>query len=375
MPALPSVRRVNLNRTAPVLTAALAGALALAACGSDNKAGSTGANKSSSAALCGSGSLAAQGSTFQKNIELQWIKDFAQQCKSLTVDYQGTGSGAGIQAFIANQADFVGSDSLMKPDEQTGADKRCSSGAAGSKAIHIPVTAGGIVLVYNLPGVKDLTLSAKTLAAIFQGTITKWNDPAIAAENTGTKLPSTAIGAVHRSDASGSTDVFSKFLDSQSGGAWKLGTGKELSWATSIQAAKGSDGVTQAVTSTEGAITYTELSFAVASNLTPAKIRNAAGEAITADGEQVGKALEAATVDESAGDLRVKLDFGTKSGYPISAVSYAIVCTSGNKNAAGLKAYLTYAVGKGQTGATAIGYASLPSSLGGKVGSAVAAIS
>jgi phosphate transport system substrate-binding protein len=349
-----------------VLTVATA--LALSACGSDNNS-STSATPSVSASACGSGTLAGQGSTFAKNIELQWIKDFSARCKTLTVDYQGTGSGAGIQAFIANQADFAGSDSIMKDDEQAGADKRC-----GSKAIHLPVTAGGIVLVYNLPGVDALTLSAKTLAGIFQGTIKKWDDPAIAGENKGVTLPSTAITAVHRSDGSGSTDVFSKFLTSQAGAAWKLGTGKELPWPTTIQAAKGSDGVTNAVKTTEGGLTYTELSFAVANSLPAAKIVNSSGEAIEATGDEVGKALAAATVDESKGDLRVTLDFATTSGYPISAVSYVIVCTTGNKNAEGLRSYLGYAVTDGQKGVTDIGYAPLPTTLAGKVSTAVAAL-
>jgi phosphate transport system substrate-binding protein len=350
---------------------ALAAALATTACGSDDNTGSPQATGSASTS-CASGTLTGAGSTFQKNIELQWIKDFTGSCSGLNVGYNGIGSGGGIAQFGEGTVDFAGSDSLMKDDEQAMADTRCGS---GNKAIHLPVTAGAIVLTYNLDGVTGLQLAPKTVAGIFTGKITKWDDAAVKADNPSATLPSTAIQAVHRSDSSGSTDVLSKFLDKTGEGAWTLGTGKELSWPGG-QAAKGSDGVTNAVKSTPGAITYTELSFAKSTSLPVAKVKNASGAYVEPTGDSVAKALDSATLDESKGDLRVSIDFATSeaAAYPASAVSYVIVCGNGNKNAALLKSYLTFATTTGQANADALGYAPVPSSIAAKLATAVAAI-
>ena len=233
---------------------AAAGTMALSACGSDSQGGSTNNAASSSsptsATNCATGDLKGAGSTFQKNIVAQWIKDFGTACSGANIDYQPVGSGAGITQFGANTIDFAGSDSVMKPDEQAAADKRC-----GSPAIHLPITAGGIAVMYKLGDVKDLQLSPKTLAGIFQGTVTKWDDPAVKADNPNAKLPSTSITAVHRSDSSGTTNVFSKFLSATATSDWKLGEGKELKWPASVQGAKGSDGVTAAVAGAWGGTT------------------------------------------------------------------------------------------------------------------------
>ncbi len=352
---------------------ALAAALATTACGSDDNSG-TNANPSSTASnssSCTSGSLAGAGATFQKNIELQWIKDFTASCSGATVDYKGTGSGAGIAQFGEGTIDYAGSDSLMKDDEQAKADSRCGT---GNKAVHLPVTAGAVVLTYNLKGVTSLQLSASTVAGMFTGKITSWNAAEVKADNPGATLPSTKIQAVHRSDSSGTTDVFSKFLDALGKPAWTLGAGKELAWPGG-QSAKGSDGVTAAVKATDGAITYTELSFAKANNLAMAKVKNASGAYVEANGISVSKALESATLDETKGDIRAKIDFATPeaTAFPISAVSYVIVCDKGNKKAALLKAFLAYATTTGQATADTLGYAPVPATIGAKLAAAVAA--
>ncbi len=361
------------GRSAALVVAA---ALATSACGSDDNADAgaqpSGTASASAAGDCTAGTLTGAGSTFQKNIELQWIKDFGAACSGTTVDYKGVGSGAGISQFGEGTVDFAGSDSVMKDDEQAKADTRCGS---GNKAIHLPVTAGAIVFAYNLSGVTSLQLSPTTIAGIFQGKVTKWNAAEVAADNPGATLPATAIQAVHRSDSSGSTDVMSKYLDKTANGTWTLGTGKELSWPGG-QAAKGSDGVTTAVKSTNGAIAYTELSFAKANDLPVAKVKNASGAYVEPTGDSVGKALASATLDESKGDLRAKIDFATAepAAYAVSAVSYVIVCDKGNKNAALLKAYLTYATGPGQATSDALGYAPVPGTIATKLTAAVAAI-
>jgi phosphate transport system substrate-binding protein len=353
---------------------ASAGALALSACGTDSQGSTssapTGASSTSATASCATGDLKGAGSTFQKNIVAQWIKDYATTCSGATIDYQGVGSGAGITQFGAGTIDFAGSDSVMKPDEQAAADKRC-----GSPAIHLPITAGGIAIMYKLSGVKDLQLSPATIAGIFQGTIKKWDDPAVKADNPSASLPSTGITAVHRSDSSGTTSVFSKFVNATAPSDWKLGEGKELKWPASIQGAKGSDGVTQAVAGSDGAVTYAEVSYATASSLGVAKVKNGAGEYTALDGTSVGKALEGASVPASGSDLQVKYDFANKTpgAYPITALSYEIVCSKGTSAAklALLKAFLTYDVSTGQSAADALGFAPLPQSIADKVKTAI----
>jgi phosphate transport system substrate-binding protein len=347
------------------------GALSLTACGSDDNS-STG---STATIDCASGDIKGAGSTFQKNIVSEWIKDYTDACKDAKVDYQGIGSGAGIKQFGEGTIDFAGSDSTMKDDEQAAADATC-----GSPAIHIPVTAGGIAVAYNLPGVDNLQLSPKTLAGIFQGTITTWDDAAIKADNSGVTLPSTAITAVHREDSSGTTKVFSGFLDKTSGGAWKLGADKELSWPAKVQGAKGSDGVTQAVVAAPGGITYVEKSFVDnSSSLAAAKVQNSAGSYAELDADTVSEALAGATTDANDGDIKVSIDFAAVAGdaYPITAVSYEIVCSKGKDAAksALLKSFLTYAVGDGQDKAEDNGYAPLPDALAKQVAASVTALS
>ena len=241
------------------------------------------------------------------------------------------------------------------------------------------MTAGGIAIAYNLKDTKDLQLSPKTIAGIFQGTITKWDDAAIKADNPSATLPTTAITAVHRDDASGTTDVLSKFLTATAVSDWKLGTGKELKWASSIQGASKSDGVTQAVAGTVGGVTYVEKSFVESGGLQAAKVKNGAGEFASLDAASVTKALGGATLPDSGNDLKVKYDFAnsTPGAYPITAVSYEIVCTKAKDAAkqALLKSFLTYAVGAGQASATDAGFAPLPTDLAGKVATAVGALS
>jgi phosphate transport system substrate-binding protein len=353
---------------------AAAGTMALSACGSDSQGStsSAGTPSASAAITCATGDLKGAGSTFQKNIVAQWIKDFGTACSGANIDYQPVGSGAGITQFGAKTIDFAGSDSVMKAEEQAAADKRC-----GGPAVHLPITAGGIAVMYKLAGVTDLQLSSKTIAGIFQGTIKKWDDPAVKADNPSASLPSTAITPVHRSDSSGTTSVFSKFLNATDAADWKLGEGKELKWPASVQGAKGSDGVTQAVAGSDGAVTYAEVSYATSAGLGVAKVKNGAGQYAALDAASVGKALEGASVPDS-GDLKVTYDFAntTPGAYPITALSYEIVCSKGNDAAKLplLKAFLTYAATTGQSAADGLGFAPLPQSIAGKVKTAVDAL-
>jgi phosphate transport system substrate-binding protein len=364
---------VKVTRTGTLAALTVASALALTACSGDNNPKPSASASSSSSADCATGSLSAQGSTFQANAQLQWAKDYAAKCSGATITYEGTGSGAGKTAFGNGTADFGGTDSLPKDEEQAAADKRCGT---GNKGIVTPIVAGAVVLTYNLDGVDKLTLDATTVAKIFEGTITKWNDPAIAALNSGTTLPATSIVPVHRNDKSGTTKIFSSWLDTNDPADWKLGKDETLTWPMG-QSAKGSDGVTGAVAAAKGGLTYTELSFAKAQQLKVADIKNAAGTTVTANGSSVSAALKTATVDTSKGDIRITPDYATKTtdAYPLSSPSYVLTCDKGNKSAALLKGYLTYALTDGTSALDGLGYAPLPDSIASQAKTQVAGLS
>jgi len=369
----PEGKIVKLQRSGYLAGIALTATLALAACGSDNTSTGSGSTASAAPGSCGTGSLTAQGSTAQKNAIAEWTKKYSAQCSGASVNYQGTGSGAGVQAFIQGTADFAGSDSYLKDDEQKQADAKC----AGGPALNIPMVVGPIAVVYNLDGVKGLQLDAPTLAKIFSGKITKWNDPAIAALNSGATLPSTAIQAVHRSDESGTTDNFTKYLSKTAKSDWTYDHAKAWKAPGGTGAAK-SDGVAALVKSTAGTIAYVELSFAENSSLSMAKVKNGAGEFTELTGDSAGKTIEGAKVVGTGNDLKMDIDYATTTpgAYPIVLVTYEIACSKGSAKAADIKAFLTYTSSSaGQSVLSDLGYAPLPSSVQSKVATAVASIS
>jgi phosphate transport system substrate-binding protein len=294
-------------------------------------------------------------------MEQQWSSDFASKCSGAQVTYTGVGSGTGIQQFGLGKADFAGSDVVMLPEEQKAADKAC-----GSPALHVPITAGGIAVIYNLQGVDSLQLSAGTLAKIFAGDVKTWNDAAIKTDNPGVTLPNKAIVVYHREDDSGTTSVFTGFLDAMAKGVWKNGAGKESSRITVGQKATGSDGVVAGVKQTDGGITYAEVSFAQQNSLPTAKVKGA-GDYTAISGDTVSQALDAGFgVTGSGNDLSGKLDFAKMTaGYPISTVSYALVCSTYKNATTGklVKAYFDYVLGDGQNSADSLGFAPLPQAL------------
>ena len=182
------------SRGVGILAVTAAGVLAVAACSSG---GTTSGN-----------SIKASGSSAQKNAMTEWINSYQQANAGSTIDYQANGSGAGIQDFINNQTSFAGSDSAIKDADLQKANQRCGTGPA----INIPMVGGAIVVAFNVPGVEKLNLSSSVAAQIFSGKITKWNAPAIASLNSGVKLPDATIVQFHRSDSSGTTDNFTKYL-------------------------------------------------------------------------------------------------------------------------------------------------------------------
>ena len=364
---------MKLQRVGHVAGIALTATLALTACGSDNEATPAAGGASAANANCVSGNITAQGSSAQKNAMDEWIKTYQGQCADAKISYEGTGSGAGIQAFIAGTADFAGSDSALKEEDQPKADAKC----AGGQALNLPMVVGPIAVVYNVEGVDNLQLSPETLAGIFANKITKWNDPKIAAENSGAKLPAAAIQTVHRGDESGTTDNFTKYLSKTAESVWTFGNAK--TWkAPGGTGAQKSDGVASQLKSTPGTIGYVELSFAENSELKMAKIKNGAGEYTQLTGESAGKTIAGAKITGTGNDLKMDIDYATKEpgAYPIVLVTYEIACSKGSAKAAAIKGFLTYTASTGgQQALGELGYAPLPDQVRSKVETAVASIS
>ena len=365
-----------------------AGAVALTACGSDSNPSSTTTNgagggstssagTSTSSTSCASGSLKAEGSTAQKNAMDQWITDYQNQCSSATITYNGTGSGAGVSNFIAKQDNFAGSDSALDPkkDEPTKATTAC-----GSQAIDLPMVTGPIAIAYRLNGVSGLTLTPQLITKIFLGKITTWNDPAIKAINSGANLPSTKITVFYRSDSSGTTQNFERYLAANDPTDFTSTPDKDSSKAGFAgQGKTGSQGVQQAIGSTEGGIGYDEWSYAVSGNLSVAKIDNGGGP-VELSADTAGAAVAAAKPAPSGpGDLSLKLDYATKASgaYPIILVTYEIVCSKYSDANVGkqVKAFLNYTAGAGQDKLKDLGYAPLPDSIKTQVQAAINGIS
>ena len=354
---------------AVVITAALA----LAACGSDGGSSASSASGSSNA-NCVSGSIKASGSSAQKNAMAEWINAYQKACNGATIDYQANGSGAGIKDFINKQTAFAGSDSALKEQDKTDADARCATGPA----IDIPMVGGAIVLAYNVSGVDKLVLTPDLISGIYTGTITKWNDPKIVAANPGVTLPDASIAAFHRSDSSGTTDNFTKYLSATAASTWTYPHAKD--WPAAItagQGAKGSDGVTSSVKSTPNSIGYMELSFAQDAKTPTAWVDNGGG-AVEATSANAATTIAGASVKGTGNDLALSIDYKVTTGYPIVLVTYQITCEKGlDATLVPLtKSFLTYTSsdeGQGKLGPA--GYVPITGDLLTKVRTAVASIS
>jgi phosphate transport system substrate-binding protein len=363
-----------------------AGAVALTACGSDSNpsgtttngaGGGSSSSSSNSNASCASGSLKAEGSTAQKNAMDQWITDYQNQCSGATITYNGTGSGAGVSNFIAKQDNFAGSDSALDPkkDEPTKATAAC-----GSQALDLPMVVGPIAIAFKLNGVSDLTLTPKAVTQIFLGKIKAWNDPAIKALNSGANLPSTKITVFYRSDSSGTTQNFERYLAANDPTDFTSTPDKDSSKAGFAgQGKTGSQGVQQAIGSTDGSVGYVEWSFAVSGNLSTAKIDNGAGPVELSADSAAAAVAAAKPAPSGPGDLSLKLDYATKTSgaYPIILVTYEIVCSKYSDANVGkqVKAFLNYTAGAGQDKLKDLGYAPLPDSIKTQVQAAINGIS
>ncbi|MFC3573246.1 phosphate ABC transporter substrate-binding protein PstS [Streptomyces yaanensis] len=373
----------RMNRRALTLGAlAVSGALALTACGSDDTGNKAGSGSSSSSTTNASsikcdnakGQLLADGSSAQKNAIDAWAKAFTQACNGVQINYQGGGSGAGVTAFTQGTVAFAGSDSPLKPEDVAASKKFCS----GGQGIDLPMVGGPIALGYNVPGVSDLVLDAPTIAKIFDSKIVKWNDAAIKKLNPSAKLPDLKIQAFHRSDESGTTDNFTKYLIATTPDNWKYSGGK--AWqAKGGQSAPKSAGVAQQVKQTSGAIGYFELSYAK-DGLSTVSVATGAGTPVKASSDGATKAIADAKVVGTGSDLSLKLNYATKAegAYPLTLVTYEIACDKGNKadTLPATKAFLRYiASTDGQGVLSQNDYAPIPDSIISKVRTTIEGLS
>jgi len=340
-------------------------AMTLTACGSDNNAGTASSSASGSASASGADcggktSLTAEGSTAQQNAIAEFNKVWGQVCPGKTLAYNPTGSGAGVDQFIAKQVDFAGSDSALNDEQTPKAAERCD----GNPAWNLPLVFGPVAMAYNVEGADNLVVNGDVLAKIFQGQITKWNDPAIAALNTGATLPDADIKPIYRSDSSGTTDNFQKYLGAAAPQAWTKGAGKEFQGGAGEGAQK-SSGVVQAIQSTPGGVGYVEKGFAQQAGLKMAQIDSGAG-AVELTDESTQKAVDTAKFKAEGNDLTLDLNalYASKEAgvYPLMLATYNIVCSKGYDadTAAAVKSFLTVAANEGQANLSAAGYVPLP---------------
>ena len=366
----------SMTRRSPALTAglrwgaiALAAMLVVSACTSAPTPGpsmTSGATNTPAETAAGgprppsaSVTLQGAGATFPAPLYQVWFEKFHEKYSNIQVDYQAIGSGGGIKAITERTVDFGASDAAMKDEE-------IAALPAGATMLHVPTALGAVVVIYNLPSVPELDLDAANVAGLFIGTITTWNDPAIAANNPGVTLPATPVVVVHRSDGSGTTNAFTTYLDTVST-AWhdQVGKGKEVNWPTGI-GAQGNDGVAGGVKQTEGTVGYVELNYAVQAGLTLAKVQNADRNFVAGSTEGVTAAAEAA-VDAFPADFRqVPIINGAgPNTYPIAAYTYVLVYEEQSDAVKGqaLVALMHWALTDGQADEGGLGYAPLPSAI------------
>lgn len=293
------------------------------------------------------------GATFPFPLYSKMFDEYSK-IKGPKINYNAIGSGGGINQLIEKTVDFGGTDAPMKEDELQ---------KAGADIIHVPVCLGAVVVSYNLPGNPALNLTSDVIAEIFLGIITKWNDPKITAINAGTALPDMEIIVVHRSDGSGTTYIFSDYLTKVSRNwAEEIGTGKSLDWPTGI-GANGNPGVAGQISSTPGAIGYTELIYAISNSMPVASIQNKSGNFIVPSISSVSASAE---IDLPANMMVSLTDTDAPEGYPISGFTWIILYKDQNyggrdqKRAKELVNLLWWMTHEGQVYCEELHYAPIP---------------
>lgn len=363
-----SVRRVAVPAIA-VLTVGLT----LTACGSDNNNNGGGSSTGGS----GGGTINGGGSTAQAVAQQTWRSNYQKQ-NGGTINYEEVGSGTGVENFISKAYVFAGSDAFLTPQQINQAKSAC-----GGDPIEVPNYVSPIAVAFNLPGIKSLNLDGETIANIFNGSITTWNDPKIAQLNPNANLPSTAISPIHRSDDSGTTFNFTDYLSQASNGAWS--DAANVTWPKSVSGGQGLDGTSGVIgglTDTPGAIGYADDSAVKATDLGVASVK-VGNDFNPPTAEGAAKVLELSPLEHGRGpdDMAIKVDrTSTEKGtYPLLLVSYVMACPtySDATTANTVKGYLTYVVSSDgqQAAAQSAGSAPLPASLSQKATTILSKIS
>jgi len=297
------------------------------------------------------------GATFPYPLYSKWFSEYNKLFPNLKFNYQSIGSGGGIKQITERTVDFGASDAPLSDEEM----------AKAPGLLNLPTVLGAVVVAYNLPGIPAVNLSGPTLAGIFLGTITKWNDPAIVADNPGVKLPDTAIAVASRSDGSGTNFVFTDYLAKVSPDfKTKVGVGKSVKWPVGL-GGKGNEGVTGLVKQTPGAIGYVELAYANQNQLSVASIKNADGAYVKPTIEATSAAAVGVPMPD---DFRISItNSPAKGAYPISSFTYLLVYqdqTNKEKGPAIIN-FLKWALTDGEKFAPPLYYAPLPAPVQAKV--------
>jgi phosphate transport system substrate-binding protein len=330
-------------------------ALALAGCGGNggDSSSTTGSGSSGGSQLSNlSGDLKGSGASFPNAYYQKALDEFANVAPDLNIVYNSTGSGTGKKEFGSNLTDFAGTDSTVKPGD----------GPAEGSFLYVPTVAAPITVSYHLQGVDKLQLSPDTLGKIFQRDIKTWNDPAIAKDNANAQLPNKPIVVAHRSDGSGTTSNFTKYL-AKAAPSWRLGSGDTVAWPADTQGGDKNTGVAQIIKQSDGAIGYVDFSDALASKLTFASIKNKDGQFVAPSVDGASAAVAGATVKD---DLTYDpLDATGAQSYPITSPTYILARTtySDAKKGEAVKAFLNWLLTDGQQYAASVNYAKLPTQL------------
>lgn len=311
--------------------------------------------------------ISGAGASFPAPLYQRWFADFNKVNPKARINYQSVGSGAGVQQFINGTVDFGASDVAMSDEELA---------KAKGGALMLPVTAGGIVLAYNVPGVPTgLKLSREVYVDILLGNIKTWNDPRLVKDNPGVNLPNLPITVVYRADGSGTTGVFTKHLSAVSP-TWKskVGDGKTVSWPVGT-GAKGNEGVTAQIAQNAGSIGYIEYGYAKQNNISYAALQNKAGQFVTYNDQTASKALDAVELPENLRAFIADPD-GAES-YPIVSYSWLLVYPTYQDAAKAktIEAMVEYALTEGQKIAPELGYIPIPPKVASKVANIAQAIS
>ncbi len=328
------MNRSSLRRTALPAVAILTVGLALAACGD---------NSSSGSASGGSGTLNGGGATSQANAQTVWRANY-QKANGGTINYEEVGSGTGVTNFTSKAYSFAGTDAFLTDEQMTAAAKACAS-----DVVEVPAYVSPIAVAFNIPDVTSLNLDSQTISDIFNGKITTWNDQEIASQNSGVKLPSTAITTVHRSDESGTTFNFTEYLNKTSASAWPYPA--NTVWpAKGGQGADGTSGVIGVLSDTPGAIGYADDSAVTAAGnlgVVSIKVGSSYNPPSATGAAQVLEASPPAP-NQPATSMATQIDrtATAKGDYPLMLASYLLACQkySDSGTADMVKGYLTYVV-------------------------------